>query len=167
MIGLEAQRLRVKFENVFELSRSALREESRRVFYGSHCDNAGLRSTAVGAQHQRLLLPLFRKAPLRPTSPVVAAAGRSPLLPPPPPPLPRAALPCLVRSPPWNPTSPSRIPSPQCGASKRVAWEIDDGGGRMRTEQRYDSLLRAERLERECISAKTEIKKTDAQCIIL
>lgn len=41
MIGLEAQRLRIEFENVIELCRGALREESRCVFHGSHCDNAG------------------------------------------------------------------------------------------------------------------------------
>jgi hypothetical protein len=78
MIGLEAQRLRVKFENVFELSRSALREESRCVFYGSHCDNAGFdrrpsgRSTSASCCRCSVKRRFVRRPPL---SPLLAAAA--------------------------------------------------------------------------------------------
>lgn len=39
MISLESEGLRIKLQDVFELTRCALREESCCVFHGSHCDN--------------------------------------------------------------------------------------------------------------------------------
>lgn len=39
MISLKSEGLRIKLQDVFELTRCALREESCCVFHGSHCDN--------------------------------------------------------------------------------------------------------------------------------
>lgn len=38
-ISLESECLRIKLQDVIELTRCALRKESRCVFHGSHCDN--------------------------------------------------------------------------------------------------------------------------------
>lgn len=81
--------MRIEFENVFKLRRGALREESRCVFHGSHCDNAGFdrrpserstsaaycRCSAKRVRRSRCCRRRRRRRWLLPTAAAAAATG--------------------------------------------------------------------------------------------
>lgn len=161
MIGLEAQRLRVKFENVFELNRGALREESRCVFYGSHCDNAGFDRRPSGRSTSASCCRCSVKR--RPTSPVVAAAagccrcyhrrrrrchGRR-----------CRVSSALCRGILLHPREFPHLSAARVSASRGKSMMVV---GECVPSRRYDSLSRKQRPERGRISEKIEIKKTRA-----
>lgn len=65
-VGLEPEGLRIKLQNMVELTRGALREESRRVFHGSHFCWAWVGATADRGRPGRFhYTPVFVRSPPR------------------------------------------------------------------------------------------------------